>query len=310
MYKIVDGDNFGSILKQFVKDESIINAKTPLVKKIIAKNPQVLNWAQLTPGILIEVYVSEDFIDMTKYKKYESANIEKINEEEAIKQSPSYTTGLKGSVFYMASLGIFTQTNNDVGKIKFNQNAPFSTGASFTYYPKNKLYSYTFGGYTSYLMASLNNLNTNKISIPPEIGLNFFGEYRFVNYNTTVYLGPDFERFSTFNMEGLSTDQNIYVDQTSAIYLTAGIAKALSIKNRQFFFKSSLSKSIFTTYSNGSPYNISTEQKYSGYKFLFYLNYKFSDKVYLHTLLKYHTMSGPSDLTTLRIGVGIGYILF
>jgi hypothetical protein len=75
MYKIVDGDNFGSILKQFVKDESIINAKTPLVKKIIAKNPQVLNWAQLTPGILIEVYVSEDFIDMTKYKKYESANI-------------------------------------------------------------------------------------------------------------------------------------------------------------------------------------------------------------------------------------------
>ena len=43
---------------------------------------------------------------------------------------------------------------------------------------------------------------------------------------------------------------------------------------------------------------------------MLYVNYKFNEQIYFHSLLKYHAMTGPSDLTTLRVGVGVGYILF
>lgn len=316
LYKVEPGETFSLILKKFVKESSIINAKTPLVKKTRKYNPHVKEWNRLPVDTIIELYISDDFMDLEKYRSYEEQTLAKIAEEEEKKRGPAYPVGLKGSVFYMSSLGTFNQKADNVAEINFKQNSPVSLGTAFTYYPKDKLYSFSFSTYFSYLLASANSLTTESISIPPEIGANFYGEYRWQKYNMTLYAGPDFESFSTFNLRGLQNDRKIYVDGVGATYLTLGMAKSFTLFKKQFFSKLSLSKSVVTSYKNNAPPSqIDASDhidlgKYSGSRFLFYLNYKFTNKLYLHSLFKYHSMSGPSDLTTIRIGVGFGYILF
>lgn len=316
LYKVEEGDTFSLILKKFVKEFSIINAKTPLVKKTMKNNPKIKKWDNLQPGTIIEMYISDDFMDLEKYRPYEQTLIKRIAEEEEKKRTPTYPVGLKGSVFYMASLGMFTQKADNVAEINFKQNSPASIGGSFTYYPKDKLYSIAYSLYLSHLLASANTLTSDTVSIPPEIGGTLYGEYRWQKYSMTLYSGLDYESFSVFNLRGLQNDRKIYVDGVTALYLTAGVAKQFTMFNKQWFMKASLSKSMSTTYKNNAPVSSIDasdhvdDGKYDGMKFMFYLNYKFNNKLYLHSLFKYHTMSGPSDLSTLRIGVGFGYILF
>jgi hypothetical protein len=314
MYKTEDGDSFSSILKKFVKDNSIINAKTPTVKKIIKNNPNIKDWSKIQPDNLIELFISDDLIDMKKYAPFEEKELRRISKEVDSQKTPNYLNGFKSSVFYLGSVGVFTQKTAEIAEVNFKQNSPITLGTTFAHYPEGKLYSTSFSMYFSKLLASGNSLSNDQISIPLETGVNLFEEYRWVKKNITIYAGPDFEYFSTFNMKGIEHDQKIYVDRVGVMYLTAGIARSLNLGKEQFFLKTSISKSLYSTYRSGAPQSsintVDSGEKYSGYKMLFYLNYKFNNKLYFHSLLKYHSMTGPSELTTFRVGVGFGYILF
>ena len=306
------------ILKRFVKIDSFINRRSPTVQKTMKKNPKVSNWKKLIPGNSLELYIEDSVMDLEKYAKYETEILDKIAEAEqvALEKTSIYPVGFKASFFYMASLGIFTQETPSVAKINFYQNSPVSLGTSFSYYPKNSNFSYSGSLYFSQLTASVADISNESVTVPPEIGGNAFLEYRVDRLKATIYGGPDYETFSSFNMEGLQNDKKIYVDKSTALYATLGISKSYQVFSRKFFLKFSLSKSVSTNYQKNAPpptiqvSEFKDEGAYDGMKYLLYLNYKFSDKFFLHSLFKYHVMTGPSDLTTLRIGVGFGYVLF
>lgn len=318
-YIIQNGDSYAKVLKRFVKPDSIINRRTPMVRKTLKSNPSIRNWRKLPAGQKINLYISSDFLDMEKYKRYRNKIRKKImaakkklkEKSKTVKKKTSspFPTGLKGSLFYMASYGQFTQSDPEVAELTFLQNSPVSLGGAFTYYPPEKNWSVAWSAYFSYLLAAGNNLDSNNVDIPPEIGGNVYGEYRFVKQRFTGYFGIDFERFSTFNLGGIQNDRRIYVDESRVIYLTGGFSKLISIFGSKFFTKLSASISINETTTNDAR-GVPTTEPYSGAKVLWYLNKKVSKKFFFHTLFKYHFMSGPSDLTTLRLGVGFGYILF
>jgi hypothetical protein len=314
-YKIENGESFSFILKKFVKDDAIINSKTPLVSKIKKLNPHITDWSKLTPGTVIKLFISDELMDLEKYKPYQAEVTQKIVEIKEQKTISTYPSGFKASIFYMNSSGTFTQRKGTDVEISFKQNSPITLGVAMSYYPKDKLYSTSLSSYVSMLRSPSNSLTTETVSIPSEVGFNIFEEYRWLKYNVTLYGGPDFEKFSLFNLDGLQYDGQIYVDGVSVTYLTVGAAKSFSLFNKTFFTKISASKSVISTYQNNAPdsatsLSSSPSESYNGYRFLLYFNYKITDKFFIHTLFKYHTMSGPSDLTTVRIGVGIGYILF
>lgn len=317
-YQVRSKENFSMILKRFVKVDSVINIKSPSVKKIMKKNAHVKNWKKLVPGTDLDLYIEDKVMDLSKYQEYEDEILKKIAEaeEEALQKSSPYPEGFKASVFYMGSLGIFTQETPTVAKINFYQNSPVSIGTSFSFYPKQSKLSYSGSLYYSKLTASVADISNEAVDIPAELGANAYLEYRMDRWKATIYGGADYETFSTFNMEGLQNDKKIYVDESKALYATIGFSKSYQIFNRYFFFKSSVSKSLSTTYKKNAPppaiqvSDFRDEGSYDGMKYLFYLNYKFSDKFFFHSLFKYHSMTGPSELTTLRIGVGFGYVLF
>ena len=194
-YKVIAGDSFSLILQKFVKDEAIINAKNPLVKKIVKNNPKVTDWNNLPPGVVVKLYISDDLMDLEKYKPYETNVLQKVEAIKERKLVSTYPSGLKASVFYMNSSGTFSQSTDAIA-INFKQNSPVSIGMAMTFYPKDKPYSTSFSTYYSSLRSPSNSLTEEIITIPPEIGVNLFEEYRWQKRNVTFYGGPDFEKFS------------------------------------------------------------------------------------------------------------------
>jgi hypothetical protein len=312
-YTVEKDDTFATIIEKFVLPNSIVNAKTPFVKEIRNRNPQVKDWRDLVPGTVIQLAISGDFIEKNKLETYKNETIKKNKEIAEKKEKLNSFTGLKGSAFYMYSVGNFTQSQDATGDIKFNQNSPISLGGALSYYPTDSNFSLSSSGYYSYLLTSGNTLTSDQVSIPPEIGGSIYGEYLLKKYSFTPYSGLDYEHFSVFNFNGLHRDGKVYVDGVALTYLTIGVSKSFTLLDRKFFTKFSIAKSIVSIYENNDPQagsSSATLDKYSGVRLLFYLNTKISDRFFIHSLVKYHQLTGPSDVSSMRIGFGVGYILF
>lgn len=308
LYKVEEQDTFASILREYVKDDAIINKSTPLVKKNINNNPQVKDWSKLVPGTLISIYIPEVMMDMQKYLSKQAVVYTKNEEvKKVILAKIGPPEGFKGSLFYMASWGDFSQSSNGT-TVEYKQNSLVTLGLQGNYFPKNSLYSYSSSIYFSTFSAADTQLPPMKVELQPEIGVNFYADYLWKKPRISLHGGLDYEKFSAFNITGIFNDQKIYLDRISVVYATLGLSHVFYILEKPFFIKSSFSKSISSTTT--SEYTASAPESLTGMKALFYLNYKFTDKFFLHSMIKFHKMSGPSELTSTRLGVGVGYILF
>lgn len=295
-YVIEKDDTFASILKKYVKEDSVITAKTPMIHKTRSSNPHIKKWGNLEPGQKVKLYISKNFINLDSLKAYKKR-------EKLLKARPK---GYHSSLFYMASAGSFNQKDDSTGiDINFTQNSLLSLGYTGLYYPKGKPYNFSGSAYFSSLNASESNLN-QKISVSPEIGITGNMEYSFPKYS--LYGGFDFERFFTFNTEKLLNQSTLLMVETNAGYLTFGVNKLFRIWGQSIFSKFSLSKSIMTS-TDFTTYTTKPSKSYDGLKAMFYLNYKFKKKWFAHTLVKYHTMEGPDNLSVLRLGLGVGFII-
>lgn len=307
-YTVIEEDTLISILQKFTRSESQIHPTSPMLQRTYKDNPHIKNWDELVPGEEIDLFIPQSEIDLTKYDEFVEQSKNRISvspmEEPEISYSPE---GLRGSLFYMASYGKFTQTDKETAKVFFTQNSPITLGTSLVYFLKNSHWSISSSAYYSYLLASANNLDDSKVSVPGELGANIYGDYRFVNHDFTGYFGLDYERFSTFNHGKLHQDNEILLDQNSVIYATIGFARLFEFMNHNFYTKISFSKSITSSITPHSE-GFQNKRGYEGYKFMGYLNKKFTERLYLHTLFKYHKMTGASELTSMRIGLGLGYI--
>ncbi|WP_034727534.1 hypothetical protein [Bacteriovorax sp. BSW11_IV] len=307
--------HLANLYKTFVLDDAVVSKNTEMVQRTMRENTHVKDWTKVPAGKKVKLYISLDVIDFDKLKAYKKSIYDKVvalkNKSDKIDQANNklLPKGLKASVFYMASYGKFTQSNPAQANITFLQNSPISLGLAVSFYPENKNYSFSSSVYFSYLLTAGNNINNQDVSIPLEIGGNIYGEYQLKRMGFSVYGGLDFEKMSTFNLEGVRNERIIYVDESSIGYLTVGASRSFSLMNKTFFTKLSFSKSIFST--RDVSYAASVDHSsFEGSKILWYLFHKINDRYFVHSLFKYHWMSGPSDLTVTRIGVGFGYILF
>ena len=309
LYKVEEDDTFASILRAYVKDDAVITKTTPLVRKNIKNNPQVKDWSKLVPGTLISIYIPELLMDMNKYQSKQAVVYTKNEEvKKVILAKIGPPEGFKGSLFYMASWGDFSQSS-DGTTVEYKQNSLVTLGLQGNYFPKNSLYSYSSSIYFSTFSPADTLLPPTKVELPPEIGLNFYADYLWKKPRISWHGGLDYEKFSAFNINGIYNDQRIYLDRISVVYATIGVSHVFYILEKPFFIKTSFSKSVSSTTTSEYTAEAAPESL-TGMKALFYLNYKFTDKFFLHSMLKFHKMSGPSELSSTRLGVGVGYILF
>lgn len=311
-YIVEQNDTLPKIFKRFVNLDSVIDKNSQMTQKTFKENPHVEDWRKLEVGTVLNLYIDYEYMNLNKYKAYLQEQkmafnrVKNFGDENTL--SNYLPQGLKASVFYMASQGRFDQKKENVANVVFYQNSPVTLGTSLSFYPKNSFWSFSGSAYASYLIAASNNLDDKDVKVPPEIGATFYNEYRFENLNFTAHFGVDYEQFSTFNMGGIDQDRRVLLDKNTAVYATVGASKLIHILGSPFYTKLSISKSVTSSITPNSE-GLKSSGAYDGYKVMWYLNKKITERLYLHSLVKYHSMEGPSQLTTTRIGLGFGYIL-
>lgn len=292
------GETLDSIYVRFARPDRTITPNNPAYLRTLEQNPEIKDWTQLVEGKEIKFYIGIKDLDRDKYKAYFYAKPVKVSKD---------PKGLKGNLFYVASTGKFTQSNSQIGDAVFYQNSPITIGTGLSYYPKGSLWSFSSSLYVSYLQSPENNQDNKKVDVPPEIGGTLYAERKFRQLNFTPYSGIDYEKFSTFNLKENQNNREVLIDRNTIVYLTLGLARSIEVFKSPFFTKMSFARSLLSNI-DADPEGIPSSGGYDGYRFLWSLNKKISDSIFIHSLFKYHWMSGPLDLTTLRAGIGFGYI--
>lgn len=305
-----DSESLSQIYKVFVKDNSIVSINHPMVVKTIKENPKI-TFSNLKKSERFNLYISVDLIDWDKLSAYQ-LNVRKLKKMDQqsldrVKQRLDEHQ-LRYSFFYMASYGRFIQDDPSSINVTFLQNSPVSLGVSASFYPKDRPYNFSGSLYYSYLLTALIEQSNDEVKVDPEIGGNLYFSYRLNYPSISLYSGLDFEKFNTFNIENLKENNLVTFDTNKVTYLTIGMSKSLTLFGKKLFTKLSYSHSILS--SRSSSYNNSNENvEMNGSKVLFYLFKNIGNNFFAHSLVKYHWMSGASDISALRVGVGFGYIL-
>lgn len=297
-YIIQGNDTFAIILKRLAKSGIRINSKTPAVRLIKKVNTHIKNWELLPPGTTIWIFFEKKdaVFDRVAYH-FKLYDVQMERRRIAFEKRFGY------NVFYMASSGSYTQINEqeDVNFTQ-SQNSPISAGLLY-HFPSSRyhiMYSTSF--YFSYL-TGIQSSTGETVTPPIEFGANFYSQ--FYLWKLMPYFGVDFETFSSFNTDKLLESFEIEFDKHTVLYLTAGITKTFKIGDYPFLTKLSLSPSISTSTSSSS--NVENKN-YSGFKSIWYLNVKLNEKFFLHSMVKYHSMSDRDTLSILRLGFGGGYV--
>jgi hypothetical protein len=273
---VYEKDTLAKILRRFVKEDSVITRKEAMVDKTIKSNPQIKNWRKLPPGKTVYIYLDPKFIDMKKMKKFRR-QVKKVSKKikKKIRKKKGKAGVKKWSTFYMASLGQFSQENNDIAKVDFRQNSPVTLGLMYTHYPKRRKYTISASAYFSYLLAASSNFGQDNVEVPLEIGFNAYFQYPFSKSAYNLYGGFDFEKFNTFNLSGVEAKSELLFDENSIGFATFGYSKAFKIRKRTFLFKGSVSQSVFSSRTSG--YSDETDSStYTGSKFMLFLLSKLS----------------------------------
>ena len=213
------------------------------------------------------------------------------------------------SIFYAFSFGQFSEKIAGA-KVESSQNSPFTIGASLNY-KFNDQFSYSGSGYFSKFNSvdskSSEVSNFSKTSdIPWEYGFTSYLEYPGMKYFIKPYLGLDFESFSTFNTDELNNNSSVGVEMRTHyfLYATVGGYMLTNIANRRGIFKASISTNLTSASSREST--VSNED-FNGQKFILFFATNVWKNWGASIMYKRHMMSGPTDLTISRFGLGVTY---
>lgn len=315
-YRVKEPESLTDSMRKFIKIGKVLSRKSRSLQKTmnLYTGPSPLSWNTLPAGFEIDLYIDSEIVDI---EKVSSLEVEKIPSPE-VEKNPSpevdknlqknaiaYRKKMSSSVFFAASRGSFQQTSALYPDVTFGQNSPYTLGLS-TNYRHNYAWSTSASLYISALKATGSNLNTQKVSLPHEVGANLYAERFFQTGTVTLYAGADYEQFSTFNLPGIEQTGKISVDSNQIYYLTFGFSKNFTLFGKSFFSKLSSSKSISSSYRSGTT-NPGYDGALQGYKFLAFISTNIANNFSLNLFVKQHLMQAEYDLGVLRQGIGFSY---
>lgn len=246
--------------------------------------------------LLKHLNYKQKILDLTQQHKQSKANYHPPKEEKNSLQ-----------LFYAISQGAFTDTTT--ASYTNNQNSPATIGFFINHYIDEK-YQFNSSFYFSYISPSFSDptLENPNLTIPMEWELSgdlqssLFASMPAVNN----YLGFDLEKFSTFNIDELAVATDLQTRQQTMLYLTIGAAYNFSFWNKSSQVRFDLGKSLFTSESRPS---LVTTQKYSGTKIHFFCTTNIYKNWSIFLFYKLYSLTGATDLSITRTGLGISYLL-
>ncbi|WP_372654320.1 hypothetical protein [Halobacteriovorax sp.] len=311
-YSIKEQDTFKKILTRFSKPGTVISSKSKGVQRTLKMNPKVKNWNKLEAGNKIKIYFEKTVFNMKEYKAYKKTlkanKTEKVKEKVNVAKKADKKTQskIKGSVHYMTSLGVLSQTSvqNNLSS-EYSQYSPYSLGLSGSYRPSKKSYFFSSDLYISAINNGASNTGGD-IEGVSDYGIATYMHKDVKKYSFTYFGGLEYESFHSFSTNHYAASNEVVFDKTLALYATLGVSKDFKISNVPLFTKLTFSKSIATS-TTPTMASSGTLESYSGFKTNLYLSYNINEKWYIHTMLNLLKMSGSDELSISKYGVGFGY---
>ncbi|MFZ9000508.1 MAG: hypothetical protein ACO20H_04350 [Bacteriovoracaceae bacterium] len=296
-------------IKKYNKARNASHASSDYLKQVLRQRRALALKHKRRPKKKETIYLK---IDEQELLREEDIN-QYISERKALRQkaedsfpkSPKKKFGLFG--FYAVSQGSFNEEVPSQGvRAENDQNSPFTLGAGFHFKLSNETWlsgSY----YSSHLTGTTENELGESVKIPTETGMNFYYNKASNSPGLSFYGGVDKETFSTFNIDELQSGEELAVRNHDITYITAGLSHFFFLFNKTFLFKGSISRSIF---SSMSPESSLSDKSYSGIKFITYLNYIYSDQYAFFAFWKNHNLSGATDVSINRLGLGLSITFY
>lgn len=321
-YRTNDKESLADILKNFNIPDSVSYGKSDFYKKVTNWNPHIQNFAAISPGEKVLIVMPKNFYDRNPPVNFD---VVEVSQKEKIK-IPNPTVLIIGlqkkktakvdrvnnqdeshhlTLFYMASIGSFSETLNSVDMIvSSNQNSPISLGAFWSNQFSDTDHRLESSLYLSKLSAT--SSGSESIDPPLEFGFNFYNQFPILKKRINFYWGGDFEKFSTINTEEIANGGVAKTYGQNIFYGTVGFSKAFNF-SKPLMLRFSLSQSLFSSSESVSSTNEST---YSGQRLTLFLSYQLYQQFSVNLLYKKHILSGPTELSIDRFGLGFSYQLF
>jgi len=196
------------------------------------------------------------------------------------------------------SQGQFSQQVS-TSSINNQQNSPLTFGAG-AHIKFNSSFAIATSAYTSKLnISTVDNaqLSQSNLKVKNEVGANIYGEYKISNTHYSIYAGVDYEQFTTFDIQAViaGTSDQIKTQREKMIFSTLGIS---------FYTHLFLPTTIKIS---GSPI-IQSNNHFSGYKYMLYMNQRLTKNTWYHFFLKHHQLEQNAGQTIAinRYGFGVG----
>jgi len=292
-YFVKEGDNFKHrILYKGIGIPYRVLDDQGYYDKIVSWNDHIEDLNKIQPGQRLYVEypkLYEQKCRLTSDMIREVASIPKT--ETSIKtQKPSEKFKLRYSVFYASSVGSYTESVGG-SDTSAGQNSPITVGATVS---TSRIDGIAYNGsvYVSKLSDFLYS-DGSEIATNPEFGFTAHRSHALDSFQ--FYYGVDYENFNKLNITAVSggTD-SVEVENLSLAFATFGVAKKLSLFKSDFYFKASISQTI---YSNA----------YTGNKLLLFAFKPLTPKWGITSFVKSHQLSEDSYLQILRYGAGVSY---
>lgn len=235
------------------------------------------------------------------------ADTKQANQKENIKQTKSVKAEgpYSLSAFYMPSVGDFSQTVPDsTFVLTSKQTSPISVGTFWGTKIKNT--DHVLNGSIYIASVSGNKVNDQSIKTPLEYGGNIYDNFPVLNKIMVFYPGVDFEKFSTLNSEEIANGEEGRSLSQFIVYATVGLAKKFEFRF-PMTVKFSVSQSLF---SSGESTGTTGKSNYTGQRLTAFTSFDITNNLGLNFLFKKHALSGPTELSINRFGMGVSYKFF
>lgn len=314
-YKIRDRETLNDIAVRFVKNyPAKYNGRIDDYKNDLKIwNKHISDWNQLQEGT--KIYIENPFPVFVGGADY-APSLAGSTEEKSYLSSYRVTDFFEESkeerrlnlnAFYMASAGSFVETvPNEEGQITSKQNSPYSIGVGAGYVFGDFSHSLSASLYWSSLRASdLSGdvvSNSNTLEVPEEIGYNIYYQYLFKSLGLGLYGGLDKEKFSTFNTRDILVGEELSIVSNDLTYATLGLGKTFYLGDFKFLSRASIATTIASTSTSTR-----SDAQFEGTRLLAFLSMRGSYNFSYNFLYKRHQLTGPTNLTIDRVGIGLSY---
>lgn len=311
-------EDFNAIAKNEVVylkfPQSYLDKRIPLGKRMISfdlKTEEEFDTVKKNYFVASPLTPKDELVKMRKLIR--SRNIAKKNKKspvkyvEVVKAEP--VKKLTMSAHYQLLTSSFSEEVASNGFTSDStRNSPAVVGISLTSDLLTKWLGPTHELQAGFFLTHYAEISTTNEAISLPMDMNLYGYDQFPVFNNmfNFYAGIELDKFTTLNIEDIANALPSTTYAQTIFFLTVGASKKTQLWGSDFTFKGSLSQALISM-SETPPISGAAGDAYSGQMLHLLGDYVFDGDFSIRLFTKNYFLSGPTELSIFKIGIGLNY---